>query len=291
MEKITSTATKARADTLMLKLPGNVKDTGTLYKATQRKSLNARMGEYSETCAIWGCCFNDDGSILLADFDNNKLTRVDTSANKQHCPMPASPIAVCCVSRREAAVTLNNKTIQIVSLYRNMELNRQMEMDHHCLGIACNAGKMYVSDEGTKLYIYNMSGLLIRTVENDSAGKGIFSRNRHIAINMTEGRVYVADADRGLVTLDDLGNYIATFTDPELQWAQGVCSDEIGNIFVCGWKSNNVIQIGPDGHKLGEILKASDGITRPLALCVDATHTRLILTQMDTDHVYTYVLQ
>ncbi|XP_053401568.1 uncharacterized protein LOC123540683 [Mercenaria mercenaria] len=262
----------------------------TVYTVKQQRNINVQLKEDERKCDIHGSCFTEDGSLLLADWYNNKLKHLDVSTDTitDHLDLDARPIAVCLTSKQEAAVSLNNNTIQFVSLGDKMATKRKLKMDHNCFGLASNDGKFFISDSDKTVYIYDVSGIMLNKITIDKSGNPIFSNTRHISVSTNRDRVYVADNDKGLITLDMQGNYLSTFTDPDLVQPQGVCTDKRGNILVCGWRSSNIVQISEDSKtKLG-IFKPEEN---PLSVCFDPHQNKLAVTHVCSNTVKVFELK
>ncbi|XP_045196111.1 transcription intermediary factor 1-alpha-like [Mercenaria mercenaria] len=85
----------------------------TVYSVTRIENLKIRVHNDTQTCCVYGSCLSEDGSLLLADNCNKKIKRTDIAKMSvaDDCSVPAGPVGVCCTSKSEAAVCLNNKTI------------------------------------------------------------------------------------------------------------------------------------------------------------------------------------
>lgn len=262
----------------------------TPYKVKQEKEIDVKLGYDAFPCNIFGSCLTEDGSLLLADFNNNKLKRVNLSTEtvRDYLNMPGSPIAICQTSNNEAAVSLDNSTIQFVSIGEKMTCTRQLKLGHYCYGLAYKDEKIVVTEKSHAIYIHSMTGVVLHKTTADKSGKVICKNNRHISLGTNRDKVYVADQKSGLVTLDGEGNQLLTFTDLDLVKSQGVCTDGRGNIFACGFGSPSIVQISEDSQrKLGTF----GTLTNPFSLCFDAPHNRLVVTQFEKNSIKIYQLE
>ncbi|XP_053387491.1 uncharacterized protein LOC128551108 [Mercenaria mercenaria] len=264
----------------------------SLYRIKRTREQNINIPSDKRACDIWSCCFDDNGNLLLTDYNNSSLKRVNlqTESVADNCSMPDRPRAVCCVNKEEAAVSLVNRSIQFISLRDQMKIIRQVKLNNSCWGISCNEGSMYITDERKTLYMYNLSGKLIRVVNHDNKGNDIFHNNRHVTFDRYSGKVYVSDILNGLLSFNKEGTYISSFTDRILSSPQGACSDGGGNMFVCGWGSSNVIQIGTDGKLLGEVVGNSYGLDCIWSVCFDERQKRLVVTISNSDKIHIFDL-
>ena len=102
------------------------------------------------TGRILGSCVMDSGQLLLADYNNKKRKQYDTNKNTMtnYCMMQYLPFSVCILSDVEAAVRLENKLIEFVSISNGQLLpTRILNMDHCCNGLAFAVDKMYITDD------------------------------------------------------------------------------------------------------------------------------------------------
>ncbi|XP_053390774.1 uncharacterized protein LOC128553626 [Mercenaria mercenaria] len=259
----------------------------TVYSVKRIENLNIRVQNENKKCCVYGSCLTEDGSLLIADCNNNKIKRADIvkMSVTSYCCVPAGPYGICCTSKSEAAVCLNIKTIQFVSLGKQMTTTRQIKVNHICFGIAYKDDKLYITDTGISLYIHDMTGNILQTVTRDNVGQILFSYPRTVAFSDIDDKVFVASWIKGLVIIDGHEKNCQTFTDSELNVASGVCTDRRGNLFVSGYSSNNVIQIGRDGKKMGVVVNSSDGLVKPESICFDTRQCKLLITQRDNDTI------
>ncbi|XP_053390775.1 uncharacterized protein LOC128553627 [Mercenaria mercenaria] len=246
-----------------------------LYAIKARREFNIKMQNDASSCWVNGSCLTEDGALLMADYKNNTLKRANNVTNPvlDHCKLPDHPLSVCCVSKHEAAVTLNKNTVQFVSLADQMTPTRQIKLTHDCFGIAYKGDKLYITDNINSLYIHDMTGNLLKKVLQNIPG------SRHIAFSDTGNETFVICLGIGLITIDVNAKHTNTYTASDISDSTGICSDGSGNLFVCGFNSSNVVQIGQDLNKIGEIVKRSNGLKNPQSLCYDHRTSTLIVTQ------------
>ncbi|XP_053396828.1 uncharacterized protein LOC128556287 [Mercenaria mercenaria] len=260
----------------------------TFYSVKRIENLNIRVHNDKETYSVYGSSLTEDGSLLLADSSNNMIKRAEIVKMPvtDYCCVPARPFGVCCTSKIEAAVCLNNNKIQFISLGKQMSTTRQIKLSHVCFGIAYKDDKLYITGSyQSSLYIHDMTGNVLQTVTRDHVGQSLFSNTRTVAFSDVGDKIFVASLDKGLVIIHGQGNHCQTFTDSELKAAAGVCTDSRGNLFVSGYSSNNVIQIGRDLKKLGVVVNSSNGLNQPESVCFDTRHCKLLITQRNNDTV------
>lgn len=264
----------------------------TPYKVRQVKEIDVKLRYDAFPCNIFGSCLTEDGFLMLADFNNNKLKRVNLSTEtvRDYLNMPGGPIAICQTSNNEVAVSLDydKSTIQFVSLGEKMTCTRQLKLGHYCYGLAYKDEKIVVTEKSHAIYIHSMTGVVLHKTTADKSGNVICMNNRHISLGTNSDTVYVADQKSGLVTLDSEGNQLLAFTDLDLVSPQGVCTDGRGNIFACGFGSPCILQISEESHrKLGMF----GTVINPFSLCFDARQNRLVVTQFEKNSIKIFQLE
>jgi hypothetical protein len=203
------------------------------------------------------------------------------------CSFDKNPYCVCCTSKVEAVVTFYSSStfIQFVTVGAQLTPSRKINMNHKCLGISYKDDKLYIANNAQSLYIHDMSGNELQKISTDSTGSSLFNDVREICFSDSIRGGVVADWNRGVIVLDDQYQRIAGYCDPELKGVSSACTDGKGSIFVCGYNSQNVLQIGFDGQKISDVVDNSHGIQYPESLCFDSSRCRLIITQGRSDIV------
>ncbi|XP_060566628.1 uncharacterized protein LOC132725509 [Ruditapes philippinarum] len=260
-----------------------------MYVVKSKKQVNIKHQNDKETCNVIGSCFTDDGLLFLADHNNKTLKLIDLSSEsiKDKLNLEASPLRICQISKNDFAVSLNNQTIQFVTMGNKLITNKQLKLDHNCYGLAYKDNKLFISDSNTALYIYDMNGTLLQKITTDKQGNAIFKYNRDISVSSDGKMIYVADYDKGLIVLDLEGNYKATITDPDFINLHGVCTDKRGNIFVCGWGQSKIVQINEKTiEKMGILGNVYCGYSCSFHL----KHNRLVVTISGSDTIEVYDL-
>lgn len=114
-----------------------------------------------------------------------------------------------------------------------------------------------------------------------STGSGTFFP-RNVVLSTDCNNIFITDSRIGVVVTDIKGNRIGTITDPILKGARGLCIDEIGNLYVGGMDSANVVKFSPDGQLIGEVLNGSHGLKCPISLCYDSSTRSLLIGCRET---------
>ncbi|WAR06810.1 hypothetical protein MAR_016768 [Mya arenaria] len=260
---------------------GAIRDQTFKFGSVKSKQKFDIQLEGEEQCNVWGSCLTGQGNIVLADNGNNKLKLLDKYSYMVigQCPLPASPRSLFRISETEVVVSLSNKCIYFISTAeKTLTVMRHIKLDHNCFGLAFTDGELYISDGSQSVYVYKTDGEPVRTIEGTD--EAIFSESRDITVSDDGSRIHVADSRKGLVTLSKEGRVLWRHAGSELKGAYGVCTDGSGNLLVTGILSHNIIQLGKNGERLCEIIKASDDVSSPVSVCFDRLNERVIVTKI-----------
>jgi WD40 repeat protein len=260
-----------------------------LYDIKRKKLVNIKHENDRRECNVSGQCFTDDGLLFLADYSNKALKLIDLSSESMidRLDLDASPLSICQVNKNEIAVSLNNQTIQFVSMGNKLNAIKELKIDNFCRGLACTDDKLFISDQSTSVYIYDMNGSMIRKITTDKQGNTIFRGNRHISVSSDDKMIYVADSYKGVIVLDIEGNYKKTITDPDFVLLWGVCTDKRGNIFVCGWGQSKIVQINESSGAKMDVL---GDVCNSRSASLKSQHNRLVVTIDKSDKIEVYDL-
>lgn len=228
-----------------------------------------------------------DGKIILTNVHHKRLKMVNNNYKvTDHVDLPGKPYDICLANENEVVVSLReDKLIQFVAIEKKLKLTRTMRIGVSCYGIACRGGEIFVAcvagqyENRPQIRVYNMSGRMLRVFEKTQAGDFIFSTPRNIAINPDGTLLHVTDRENGVITLGVDGQLMSVYRYHDLDSPRGIATDADGNIFVCGQNSHNVIQLSPEGDKVGDVLvRDKVRLYRPQALCyIQKQHSSAIL--------------
>ncbi|KAH3896021.1 hypothetical protein DPMN_020192 [Dreissena polymorpha] len=102
------------------------------------------------------------------------------------------------------------------------------------------------------------------------------------AVSPTGDRLYRTSSSwqNKLFTLARDGTLLATYTDPALGDPSGIHVTPAGQVLVCGWKSDTVLQVGWEGKsKLATLATKEDGVWNPQSVCYSSTTSSIIVGQ------------
>jgi hypothetical protein len=247
-----------------------------LWSVKEERIINIRTNADSQDCFIKGSCILPSGEILLADYDNKNLKKLDNMYNvKCVCDLPDCPNDVCYVGDNVAVVLLSWRKLQFVDTTHSMTLIRSIDTDHSCRGLACHGDQIYVRDFYGSVYRYSTDGIKQQMIYSSRNLYNFFDKTS-ITVSNDGSKLYLL-CEKQLVTIDNNGKHLFTLNNEDIDRSCGVCVDDQGYVYVIG-KNGNIIQISEDGRNILEVITNLSDMTcgRPSTLTFDRRNKVLI---------------
>ncbi|XP_053388954.1 uncharacterized protein LOC128551995 [Mercenaria mercenaria] len=240
------------------------------YKIKAKKEVNVRMRNDSQECYIIDLCLLQDGTVVLADYTNKKIKRLNTNFSiKDDCYLTSNPVAICCTAKDEIAVKLSNNTVQFISVGQTLSVLRDISVaGGRCLGMVYFAGELWVSSVSS-VNVYNTSGTLLRSINKNVNGQSIFKSSPQRMV-VSEETVLVTDNSDGAVCLEKDGAVRRELRDARLKYCTGVSVSADGSVFLSGHNSHNIVMFSGDGKCQGELLMKEMDIDSKMAHDIDS---------------------
>ncbi|XP_060572265.1 uncharacterized protein LOC132730374 [Ruditapes philippinarum] len=257
---------------------------------TGGQSYCVKVKSDEQTCDIYSACYMENGTIILADYNNKKLKRLKShNYTITDCyNLPGEPFQICKINETQVAVTFNSKQeVHFISIDRQMKTTNKIKTGFICRGIAYANNHLYISDN-LSVYIYTMSGRKLKQFSIDQSGQELFSDINSLAVSKDATRIYVTDFDKGLIVLDNNGQIVTTFNGKQLQTANNCHHTEAGSVLVSGYISNNVLQFTSDGELIGEDIKAASGKRGMQSVCCNQQMSKMCISRGDKDNIEVY---
>ena len=232
---------------------------------------------------ITSSLFLPDSRIILIDRKNRQLKLYDaafTMVGEEH--FEEMPWSVVQMEGMTVAVSLNNNRIAMMEIDGNsIYLIKYISTNYSLCPLVVTADKEFagLSNSGrSRLEMINMDG---KTV---SQSKMSFSAPLGLAIDKLRNVMYVSCRDENKIYgVDENDEVIFTFTD--VLGPMGVNIDNLGNIYICSSRSNEVVQLNKDGELLKRFLTEKNGIKKPLHISFNRDCSRLLVSSEDSDTV------
>ena len=243
------------------------------------KTSDIRQSGDRFPCHITGLCILPDGSIVIADHGNAKLTQLksETLAVSNTCSLNNKPWSVCCINHREVAVSVPERfLIQWIQVRQtSMALVKTLKISHPFKVLTFRDDKFYLAGHGSVVYVYTSTGVPLSHFScNLQQDDETTYSCTDITLGNTGDILFLAYIDKGLIAVDH--------NDGTLLWQYGgnssqnrnirsVSTAEEGCVYVSICSSNSVHKLDGNGKEM-DTISTDAGV-----LCVDSAHSRLVV--------------
>ncbi|XP_052065205.1 uncharacterized protein LOC127704999 [Mytilus californianus] len=225
-----------------------------LYKTVNTINYNAS-----------GCCMLPDGNMAFTYYGSSKLNIFSTDGSHDFCMwLRTNAFDIAYISEDNTlAVTSGEskrKCLTIIDI-QNKLLKEDIAVTNYCYGIAVKDTQLICSASGKGIQLIDPYNNSTREIVRDTLPKFCY-------VTRFGDKIYHTNSTTNSITCYDLhGSVQWTFKNVSvLNGARGITVDNVGNVYVAGTTSNNVVVISADGQQHKEILTASDGLSGPNAL-------------------------
>lgn len=264
-------------------------------KAVLVGEFNVRLAEDANACGLKGAAYLQDGRIVLADYDNQNVKLFDSKLYRgSHLRLSSGPWAVEVTGPKEVAVTLPFESkIQFISITDQMKATRAIKMDMDCYGLICRNQELIVVCNdyliGPAVQVISLTGRVKQTIDMDRSGNRILTDPYYLTVTPTGKLIYVSDKDR-IVCMDRHGNVTSVYQESSLRNARGIDIDNEGNLYVCGYMSNNVHQITMHGIDFRCLINKEE-VWDPWSVKFNESNGTLLVTCDTSDTIKVFSLQ
>ncbi|XP_060561275.1 uncharacterized protein LOC132721044 [Ruditapes philippinarum] len=242
--------------------------TSRTYKVRSQKEENIRMKNDKTQPCICDVCQLPDGTIILADYSNTRIKRLDVNYKIKDCfDLESYPRGICCTGNTEVAVKLDNNKVWFISVGSSLSKVKDISVKGRgYFGMTYCAGKLWVYD-GNGVNVYCMDGTLSNSIGSDGNRHRIFTSIQQMTVSGEN--VYVAHYSGGAFCLTRDGTVKRELRDKRLAEIRGVCVANDGTVFISGYSSQNIMMFNSEGKCLGELVTKDSGLVNPLSLLFD----------------------
>ncbi|XP_069134003.1 tripartite motif-containing protein 2-like [Argopecten irradians] len=238
------------------------------------RKVNIKMKSDRSNCDARGVVITPDGSIVVGDYNNQKLKLINTDGDVvDELKVNGIPYDLCLVDNTTVAAAIGNGVHVVTVTSSKLTLSNVINIGKTCYGITYRNGEFIVSS-GTEVYRVTKDGKTQMLQQCPNCIYALSQDHRTGTLFLPYHINNPGGTAVGSLSTDNL--YKDVLNVGIVRYAYGVDVDMESNVYVCGWESNNVVQMSGDGTNVRELLTAADGITKPLAIFVYGD--KLVLT-------------
>jgi len=210
--------------------------------------------------------------LLVSDYYNNTL-RLVCSVNggvMSKVNVPGRPWGICLMGDGKAAVALYNmKKIQFINVDGDtLSLDRTIDVKGNPRSISAydSSRLVVVYDSPGRIEMMTIDGRVVDEVDNQKAGKDIFS-NPYFIATTNSGDIFVSDySTQMIIQMDRSFRITQTFSSPMLTSPYGIVSVSTDQLLVADQEGNSIVDLNPTSGTVTPLLGQADGIQKPQAL-------------------------
>ncbi|KAK3599419.1 hypothetical protein CHS0354_036438 [Potamilus streckersoni] len=248
-------------------------------------------------CCISGCCYINDGKILLADWNNRCVKLLDKCCNVvSRVALPQSPWDVTQIDDKKVAVTVpGEKTVFVLTYTKNLQIFGSFQTQCECWGITFVEDKFVVtcdpSSATPNLKFFSLKGDEMKCIMNDTNGPPLFKCPNYVITNQIKTLILVSDCGSNVITCLNLeGEVKFRYRHEKLDYPTGMSTDCQGNVYICGKESHNIHVITEEGM-FSRILLSNDNILHgPRCISFETNGERFIVSDISGDN-YNEIIQ
>jgi hypothetical protein len=154
-----------------------------------------------------------------------------------------------------------------------------------CMGVTWIDDNVYVSGSDCnrkgRIHILDSNGQSISSISRISINDKVYY------IHHRDNNIYFTD-DNKVYCIKIDGSNVFTFSSPDLKGVDGIDTDRLGNAYVVGRTSKNILRLSPDGQNSDIIMKEEDGISYPRTLCFSRDFKKLFVSNKGGKRVFVY---
>ena len=175
----------------------------------------------------------------------------------------------------------NLKVVQYIDV-TNENIVQTVGVKEHSRSININKNKLVVAGP-VDVTTYDKSGQVISTINS-----GI---KHSTYISCYKSFLYYTNDGNSLICKTTSGEECFRFLHVDVRGIKGIACDKMGNIYVTGRTSDNVVQIKKDGSGLTILLSEDDGIQSPWYIDVSNDGKHIIVCQKEEKEILLFELK
>ena len=268
------------------------------YKTIKKiKEIDVKVSGDREDCDITGCCFMPGGTMILCDWNNDKIKLLDRSLSVvDSLDLPGKPWAVVAVDNSNVIVIMPwKKQLQFIQVLPSLKLRRTIHVDEECRGVDVAAGKIFIpcynyDEKVGDIRVYDIEGRdMGKRLGINPDGSNMFRCPNRVAVSRSGDKIFVSDWNTHTVScLTGDGKIVYQYRDDDLEEPTGLLVDDNDNVIVCGYLSDTVQVITSAGQKHKTLLSKKGGISNPQCVSFRPSDGTLVVGGRCSDKLLVY---
>ena len=226
---------------------------------------------------------NNSNKIVTTYYSGKCLEMFNFNGQKlQTLKLQDQPFDIAQVSEDVVAVLFRDlKAVQYINV-TNENIVQTVGVKADSVSININKNKLIVAGSAD-IATYDKSGQVISTINS-----GI---EENMYISCYKSFLYYTDDGNSLICKTTSGEECFRFLHADVRGIRGIACDKMGNIYVAGQTSDNVVQIKKDGSGHTILLSEDDGIQSPRYIDVSNDGKHIIICQRGEKEILLFELK
>ena len=225
---------------------------------------------------IPGCTIMKDGNKLFTEYYSGQVLKYGSNGQLISKLKVKDTLVfdITAIDNSHVAVSCGDRghTIHLIDV-DCLQLTGSIDTSDRTYGITCHGGSLIYCTHSNGIRSFNMSTRKSIEIIPGSTGEFMYTY-------ITSDNNYIYHSNyktNSVVCYDFNGVKKWCYRNVLLKEPNGITVDSNSNIYVTGYKSNNVVALSPDGKRAKQLLGISDGINSPYAIWYDKDRNHLLV--------------
>ena len=279
-------------------LPKSVKSSAVKVTTRGNYLYNVNLRDDKMNCSVTGLTITSDGRKLVVDASNRRV-KLFTQEMKflSSVSVPGNPWDVAVISSKVAVVSTRKETLVLLDVSgRRLGIKHTIDLSYSVYGVAKCRNKILVTSRTVppSVKLIDVAGKVYWSTATDQQGQALFKYPEYVISHTGEKSSFIAVSDQGNDTLTYLNCDTGEVTSRcqfEKKGPYGLTTDSTGNLFVCYWRTGEVVVLSVDSSEERVLLSRRDGLHgKPQAIVYNEAAHQLILSYGDNNYVHRFQL-
>ena len=211
-----------------------------------------------------------DNKLLLCNYQSSRpkvYIYKDYKTYEDKISFTSKPWGITVVPCTDkAVVTLpHEKSIQFINTTNNTK-DKQIKIGEQCYSVAAVKDNIYIGGN-EKVLILNTDGSRVREITTDGGDNDnlLYNERNDQLLLRQYGRLCCINLDGQVIYRYNISGNL------------GLAVDRQGNVYICGYDSNDIRRLSPDGSFRDIVLSKHDGVDRPWSITFNNDFAKLFI--------------